>query len=122
MQVDVDIGGDEDAQVAEEEEFIAMPESGGIDVLRKKLHDRMSKLRNKGRPWGEAGEAGDKDELLEERRRQRAAMRERRRKETREKIKREEETRGKKHKDKREDKQKGNSAKVRWKLESLRQN
>jgi hypothetical protein len=63
-----------------------------------------------------AEEAGDKDDLLEERRRQRAAMRERRRKETREKIRTEEEMKGKKSKDKekeeRENRDKGNVTKV----------
>ena len=38
-------------------------------------------------------EAGSRDELIEERRRQRAALREKRRKETKEKIKRESEAR-----------------------------
>ena len=45
----------------------------------------------------------DKDELLEERRRQHAAMRERRWKETKDKIKRAEEAKGKKGKEKEED-------------------
>ncbi|KAJ3514821.1 hypothetical protein NLJ89_g2151 [Agrocybe chaxingu] len=59
------------------------------------------------------GEAGDKDDLLEERRRQRAAMRERRRKETKEKIKREEEMKGKKSKDKeKQNRDKGNTTKT----------
>jgi hypothetical protein len=62
------------------------------------------------------GEAGDRDELLEERRRQRAAMRERRWKETKEKIRKEEEMKGKKGKDrekeKRENRDKGNLTKV----------
>ncbi|CDO77427.1 hypothetical protein BN946_scf184857.g34 [Trametes cinnabarina] len=78
---------------------VPMPESGGIQALREKLHARMEQLRNKGkgRPFSDAvsGEPGSRDELLEERRRQRAAMRERRRKETKEKIRREEERRGK---------------------------
>lgn len=110
LQVDVDLNDEEEDDVAEgEENFVPMPESGGIVALRKKLHDRMNELRTKGRP---SGEAGDRDELLEERRRQRAAMRERRRKETKEKIKQEEERKGKKSKDKNE-KQKGNSTQVR---------
>ncbi|KAI0827371.1 surfeit locus protein 6-domain-containing protein [Trametes gibbosa] len=98
---------------------VPMPESGGIQELRDKLHARMAQLRNRSRGrmyggggdagWG-GGEPGSRDELLEERRQQRAAMRERRRKETREKIKREEERRGKgkdKGKEKEREKQKG---------------
>ncbi|KXN85271.1 Surfeit locus protein 6 [Leucoagaricus sp. SymC.cos] len=105
-------GEDNDAAEGDEEKLVPMPESTGISALRKKLHDRIAELRNKGRPW--SGEAGGRDELLEERRRQRAAMRERRRRETKEKIKREEEMKGKKNKDKdkREEKQKGNSTKT----------
>lgn len=102
--------GENGEDVAEEEKLVPMPESSGIEALRRKLHDRMAELRNRG----QSGEAGDRDELLEERRRQRANMRERRRKETKEKIKREEETRGKKNKEKREEKQKGHSARVRY--------
>jgi hypothetical protein len=111
MQAEIDISGDENDEVVEEEEkLIPLPGSSGIEALRKKLHDRMAELRNRGQPV--SGEAVDRDELLEERRRQRAAMRERRRKETKEKIKREEEMKGKKNKNKREEKQKGNSTKV----------
>jgi len=51
----------------------------------------------------EDGEAGDRDELLEDRRRQFAAMREKRWKETKEKIQREEEAKGKKGKGKEKD-------------------
>ncbi|KAF9446466.1 SURF6-domain-containing protein [Macrolepiota fuliginosa MF-IS2] len=113
MQVDIDLSAGEDEDDAEGGgELVPMPESGGIEALRKKLHDRMAKLRNRGRPAFASGEAGDRDELLEERRRQRAAMRERRRRETKEKIKREEEMKGKKNKDKREEKQKGNATKT----------
>jgi hypothetical protein len=89
-------------------DILPMPVSGGIESLREKLHARMSQLRR--------GAGGDKDDLLEERRRQRAAMRERRRKETREKIRTEEELKGKKSKDKekekRENRDKGNVTKV----------
>ncbi|KAF9004632.1 surfeit locus protein 6-domain-containing protein [Cyathus striatus] len=112
MEIDFDAGeespskrgededGDEDAQDKEgETNFVPLPASGGITELRQKLHKRMEQLRRRGRDIG--GEAGDRDELLEERRRQRAAMRERRRKETREKIRREEEI--KKSKDKKKD-------------------
>ncbi|KII91878.1 hypothetical protein PLICRDRAFT_52001 [Plicaturopsis crispa FD-325 SS-3] len=75
--------------------IVPMAASGGISALREKLHSRMAKLRRGG---GE--EAEDKDELLEERRAQRAAMRERRRKETKEKIRKENEAKGKKEKGK----------------------
>ena len=85
MDVDFDDQDDEGGDT----EILPMPISGGIGSLREKLHARMSQLRRR------AGEAGDKDDLLEERRRQRGAMRERRRKETREKIRREEGMRGK---------------------------
>lgn len=87
-----------------------MPASGGIQELRQKLHARMASLRRGN--WGTYGEAGSRDELLEERRRQRAEMRERRRKETRGKIKREEEARGKKSKDKEQQRTKGPLTKV----------
>ncbi|KAI0649909.1 surfeit locus protein 6-domain-containing protein [Trametes meyenii] len=83
---------------------VPMPESGGIQALRDKLHARMAQLRSKGKGRWDGGEPGSRDELLEERRQQRAAMRERRRKETKEKIRREEENRGK-GKDKGKEKQ-----------------
>lgn len=100
---------------------VPMPESGGIQALRDKLHARMAQLRNKGKEgWadsGYGGKLGGRDELLEERRQQRAAMRERRRKETREKIEREKERKGKgkadKGKAKEQEKQKGSQTKVR---------
>ena len=90
--------GDAESDAENDADIVAMPESGGIAALREKLHARMASLR-RGGVQGE-GEAGDRDELLEERRRQRAAMREKRRKETKEKIKREEEAKGKKGKGK----------------------
>jgi hypothetical protein len=71
----------------------------------------MASLRRGGQLVN--GEAGDKDGLLEERRRQRAAMRERRRKETKEKRRKEEETKEKKNKGKeKEQRDKGNVTKV----------
>lgn len=79
-----------------------MPELATISVLREKLRARTAALRRGGTGEGD-GEAGDRDELLEERRRQRAAMREKRRKETKEKIRREEEAKGKKGKGKGKD-------------------
>lgn len=92
--------------------MVPMPESSGIEALREKLHARMAQLR-RGPKVGGGGEPGSRDELLEERRKQRAAMRERRRKETKEKIRREEEMRGKKAKDKEQSRDKGPSTKVR---------
>lgn len=80
-----------------------MPASGGIQELREKLHLRMARLRRGGPRWGPDdadSQAGSRDELLEERRKQRAAMRERRRKDTKEKIRKEAEAKGKKGKDK----------------------
>ncbi|SJK97891.1 uncharacterized protein ARMOST_01147 [Armillaria ostoyae] len=100
MDVDIDLGDDSKNEDEETEtppaDIVPMPQSNGIMALRQKLHHKMAEVRR----GGHGGEAGDRDELLEERRRQRAAMRERRRKETKERIKREEETRGKKGKDK----------------------
>ncbi|KAJ7486018.1 surfeit locus protein 6-domain-containing protein [Mycena galericulata] len=113
MDVDVDLGDDEDdedgAPGEDMEDIVPMPESGGIEALRDKLHARMAALRRGGGPRYDYvnGQAlsGDKDALLDERRLQRAAMRERRRKETKEKIRREEELKGKgKGKDKEKDK------------------
>lgn len=81
-----------------EVKVMPMPELGSIAALREKLHARMAALRRSGSKDGGNVEAGDRDELLEERRRQRAAMREKRRKETKEKIRLEEEAKGKKGK------------------------
>lgn len=86
-----------------------MPEDGGIEALRKKLHAKVALLRRGGQV---NGEAGDKDSLLEERRRQRAVMRERRRKETKEKIRKEEEMKPKKKGKEKEHWDKGNVTKV----------
>lgn len=61
-----------------------------IAQLREKLHARISALQRGGNR-----EPGDRDELLEERRKQRAALREKRRKETKEKIRKEKEKAGK---------------------------
>lgn len=85
---------------AEGQEVQPMPVSGGIQDLRDRLHARMAALRRGARGGGgDYGEAGSRDELIEERRRQRATLRENRRKETREKIKREAEAKGKKGKE-----------------------
>lgn len=114
---DEDGGSEDDGEVMDVDAApVPMPASGGIQALRDKLHARMAQLRNRGRGYGggDWGEAGGRDELLEERRQQRAAMRERRRKETKEKIKREEERKGKgkgKEKEKQQQ-QKGPQTKV----------
>ncbi|KZT04952.1 SURF6-domain-containing protein [Laetiporus sulphureus 93-53] len=105
--VDVDVDGSaSDADERPTQTLVPMSESGSIEALREKLHARMAELRRGGRGDGGDGEAGSRDELLEERRKQRAAMRERRRKETKEKIKREEEIKGKKGTDKEKEKEK----------------
>jgi len=72
--------------------IVPLPQSESIDTLRAKLHAKIDAIRIKKR--GD-GEGNSKDELLEERRLQRGAMRERRRKETKEKIRKEKESRGK---------------------------
>ncbi|PPQ68461.1 hypothetical protein CVT24_005558 [Panaeolus cyanescens] len=116
MNMDVDMddvesrGGDGDEDMGMNIHIVPMPQSGGIEELREKLHAKMAKLR-RGGPRVYDGEPTDKDDLLEERRQQRAAMRERRRKETKEKIRREEEAKGKK-KEKRENNNKGNTTKT----------
>ncbi|KAK7048494.1 surfeit locus protein 6-domain-containing protein [Favolaschia claudopus] len=98
MDVDISLGdedGDDDDAM---DDIVPMPESGGIEALRQKLHARMAALRRGGGPNyydSRSSPMGDKDALLNERRLQRAAMRERRRKETKEKIRREEELKGK---------------------------
>ncbi|KAF7346502.1 hypothetical protein MSAN_01878300 [Mycena sanguinolenta] len=117
MDVDVDLGGgdsDDDEQADDAmKDIVPMPESGGIEALREKLHARMAALRRGGGPRFDSASLGDKDALLNERRLQRAAMRERRRKETKEKIRREEEMKGKgkakdKDKEKAANRDKGN--------------
>jgi hypothetical protein len=110
-----DDSSDYDDENADGTKIVPMPSSGSISTLRAKLHARIAALRRGGggQESGE-GEAGDRDELLEERRRQRAAMREKRRKETKEKIRREEEAKGKKGKGKEKDSRaQGHQMKVR---------
>ncbi|OSX58377.1 hypothetical protein POSPLADRAFT_1185227 [Postia placenta MAD-698-R-SB12] len=107
--VDIDVAK---SQPVAEKPLVPMPESGGIQALREKLHARMAQLKRGGRWQAGGGEAGSRDELLDERRRQRAAMRERRRKETKEKIRREEEMKGKRGKDKEREKAKGSLTKT----------
>lgn len=110
--MDVDDSDDEGAPVPDIP-LVPMPASGGIQELREKLHAKMASLRRGGPRYAE-GEAGSRDELLEERRQQRAQMRERRRKETKEKIRQQEEARGKKGKEKEQQQRaKGPTTKVR---------
>jgi hypothetical protein len=91
MDVDVDFAGSDEEEVddepEEEQEFVPMPTQGAVSSLRQKMQDKIASFRNRG------SEPGSRDELLEERRQQRAAMRERRRKETRERIRKEQEAR-----------------------------
>jgi hypothetical protein len=84
-----DAGSDSEAGVTHDVP-LSRPES--IETLRAKLHAKIESMRSKKR--GDA-EGNSKDELLEERRLHRAAMRERRRKETKAKIQREKERKGK---------------------------
>lgn len=73
-------------------EITPMPSVQGIQALRGKLHAKMDQLRR-----GRIGNQPEtKDELLEERRKQRGLMRDRRRKETKEKIRLEKEAKEKK--------------------------
>ena len=82
MVVDGDLGvGSEDGMDVDDD-VVPMPQGESIEELREKLHAKMARMRNRGRG---GNDAGSRDELLEERRAQRAAMRERRRKETKEK-------------------------------------
>lgn len=114
MDLDISIPA-EDSVVDEDgiSQLVPLPSNGGIQALRDKLHARMASLRRGGNRYSYAAnrEANSRDELLEERRRQRADMRERRRKETKEKIRREAEERGKKGKEKGRDQ--GPQTKVR---------
>ncbi|KAH6902022.1 surfeit locus protein 6-domain-containing protein [Coprinopsis sp. MPI-PUGE-AT-0042] len=92
MAVDGDLDGDSgddaamDEDDAEGSKFVPMPSAeGGIAALRQRLHDKVDKLRKNKR----GVEPTSKDDLLEERRQQRAALRERRRKETKDRIRKE---------------------------------
>ena len=69
-----------------------MPPTQGIQVLRDKLHAKMDHLRRNR----VGNQPETKDDLLEERRKQRGLMRDRRRKETKEKIRLEKEEKEKK--------------------------
>ena len=72
--------------------IVPLPQSESIEALRAKLRAKIETMRSKKR--GD-GEGNSKDDLLEERRLQRGAMRERRRKETKEKIRKEKESKAK---------------------------
>ncbi|KAF8547951.1 SURF6-domain-containing protein [Imleria badia] len=102
--MDVDVDGlkdseDDDYQKSAaldaRDHMVPMPQAESIAVMKEKLHARIAALR---RPGAQNDEPGDRDELLEERRKQRAALREKRRKETKERKKAEAE--GKKGKGK----------------------
>ncbi|KAF8836254.1 SURF6-domain-containing protein [Paxillus ammoniavirescens] len=99
-------GGDAPSLAPEiaEEEMVPMPQAESVAVLREKLHARMAALRRGG---AQSSEPGNKDELLEERRLQRAALREKRRKETRERRRAEADTK----KEKGQGKDKGSKGK-----------
>ncbi|KAH9955344.1 surfeit locus protein 6-domain-containing protein [Russula dissimulans] len=71
---------------------VPLPRPESIETLRAKLHTKIEAMRGKRRS---DSEGNSKDELLEERRLHRAAMRERRRKETKAKIRQEKEKKGK---------------------------
>lgn len=71
-----------------------MPSAQGIQALRDKLHAKMDQLRRNRT----GNQPETKDELLEERRKQRGLMRDKRRKETKEKIRLEKEEKEKKEK------------------------
>lgn len=95
MDVDISMAPDESNDEAEEEdgeaetELVPMPQKGGISSLREKMQSKIASFKHQRG----AAEPGSKDELLEVRREQRAAMREKRRKETRERIRKEQEAR-----------------------------
>lgn len=73
-------------------EITPMPSVQGIQALRDKLHTRMDQLRRNR----VGNQPETKDDLLEERRKQRGLMRDRRRKETKEKVRLEKEAKEKK--------------------------
>lgn len=83
---------DPDGDAMDVDEITPMPSVQGIQALRNKLHIKMDQLRRN--KIGNQPET--KDELLEERRRQRGLMRDRRRRETKEKIRLEKEVKEKK--------------------------
>ncbi|KAI0043062.1 hypothetical protein FA95DRAFT_1609716 [Auriscalpium vulgare] len=99
MDVDDDLVSDADADGAEDDGIVPLAQPASIETLRAKLHAKIDSMRARGRA------ASGKDELLEERRQQRAAMRERRRRETREKIRQEEERKAQKPKGKGKEKE-----------------
>ncbi|KAI0298344.1 surfeit locus protein 6-domain-containing protein [Multifurca ochricompacta] len=84
--VHIEDAGSDPEEVTAPDVPLSRPES--IETLRAKLHAKIETMKIKKQG---GGEGSSKDELLEERRLQRAAMRERRRKETKARIKRERE-------------------------------
>lgn len=96
---DATFNRDSDAIMADvngNEDLVSMTDSrDGILAIRAKLQTKIASLK-RGGPVTD--EAGNRDELLDQRRRQRAALREKRRKETNEKIKKEKEGKQKKEK------------------------
>jgi len=92
MLSELDVRMDDIDREDDPDPIVPLPQSESIQTLRAKLHAKIEATRIKKR--GD-GEGNSKDELLEERRQQRAAMRERRRKETKEKIRKEKERKGK---------------------------
>ncbi|KAI6041609.1 surfeit locus protein 6-domain-containing protein [Pisolithus marmoratus] len=83
MQLDA---AEEQPRAENEEEMVPMPRTESVTVLKEKLHARMAALRRGG-----GSEPGNRDELLEERRKQRATLRDKRRKETKERKRAEKE-------------------------------
>lgn len=106
--MDEDGGKDVGDAMDVDDEMVPMPRAESITVLKDKLHARIAALRQ---PVAQNDEPGDRDELLEERRKQRAALREKRRKETRERRKAEAE--GKRAKGKAKEKEKEQDSKER---------
>ena len=108
LKASEDDGDQNSAALVTSDEMVPMPQVQSIAVLKEKLHARMEALR---RPGAHNDEPGDRDELLEERRKQRAAVREKRRKETRERKKAEAES--KKDKGKTKEKEKDSKSKIK---------
>lgn len=100
-----------------EHDMVPMPRTGSIAVLKEKLRARVATLRHSG---AQNDEPGNRDELLEERRKQRAALREKRRKETKERKRVEAESKKDKGKSKEKEKDsRGKSASIKVRLLTL---
>jgi hypothetical protein len=96
----------------ESETPIPMAPPTSITQLREKLHARIASLKQ----GGPREPTGGRDELLEERRRQRAALRAKRRKEKKERMRKEKE---KGVKEKPKEKDKGHQVKVKVKFRKI---